>query len=375
MVSLRIAFCCLVVLVTTACGQKDAPWAPLALEPQDVVPLAWSDANTLVVGYRDSIYQYDLGSYQLKQRLAEKYDTTDFQHSNCFSSRAGRFAMNLPVRSTTSGVTTTSVPKEQLSRYVPDWSRSELYAEDTYPMMWWNTNPLDCSPFDYEERKRKVAILERDGSFVRSLRPLLLASEGDGFVTVDKRVNGTNPRVFHLFNHDSDAPSRAIPLPSATNSAPDMGSEFRSFRDSDGTYVLYETSSEFDADRNIWPLTAWRLAPDHTVAQVLILPRGPWVRSHGIFKQLSCFSCGCSCYAHFDLTGAQGRIYAHVYGKSVEDSVAGVYELTHVKDETNWVHRITGNFGGPILVASDGCRIAYSDKEGRPRVVDAKSCK
>ncbi|MFC5767876.1 hypothetical protein [Thauera sinica] len=359
----------------TACGQHDPGWTTLALEPQDIAPLAWIDTNTLVVGHRDSIYRYDLKSRQLKQRLAEKYDTTDFQHSNCFSSRGGRFGINLPVRSTKSNVTIISAPKEQRFRHVRDWSRPELNTEDSDLSIWWNTNPLDCSPFDYKERERKVAILKRGETLVQSPRPLLLASEGDAFVTVDKSARSTGSRILHLFSHGSDAPSRAIPLPGATNSSPDMGSELHSFRDSDGSYVIYESNREFDANRNVWPLTAWRLAPDLTVTRVLMLPGGPWVRSHGLLKAFSCFSCGCSCYAHFDLAGAQGRIYAHIYGKSVGDSVAGVYELTHVKAETHWVQGVAGNFSGPILVSPEGCRIAYADADGRPWIVQVKSCK
>ena len=123
--------------------------------------------------------------------------------------------------------------------------------------------------------------------------------------------------------------------------------------------------------RSAWPLTAWRLAPDLATVRALTLPPGPWVVPHGFFKKLGCFSCGCSCYADFDLSGAQGRIYAHVHGKSVDDSAAGIYELTHAKGKAAWVQRVEGNFGGRILVSPDGCRVAYSDPDRRLRLVSA----
>jgi hypothetical protein len=72
-------------------------------------------------------------------------------------------------------------------------------------------------------------------------------------------------------------------------------------------------------------------------------------------------------------------MYAHVYGKSVDDSAAGIYELAYpdgqpawaeyADGKAAWVRRVKGNFAGPVLVSPDGCRIAYSDPALRLLVV------
>ena len=84
---------------------------------------------------------------------------------------------------------------------------------------------------------------------------------------------------------------------------------------------------------------------------------------------------GCACYAHFDLDGAQGRLYAHVYGKSVEDSAAGIYELTSADGKPAWAQRVNDSFEGGMLVSPDGRRIAYADSKGRMRLLSAGLCR
>ena len=252
--------------------------------------------------------------------------------------------------------------------------RPDVYAEDAEPALPWHTNPLDCSRFDLKERARKIAALERDGRLVRSLRPLLAAGDGDAFVTLPKSAGHAAGRILHFSGGGTGAPLLDLPLPGSTEAPASLNSVVRSHRESDGSYLIYESNSQFDANLSPWPLTAWRLGPDLATVRAITLPAGPWVVPHGFFKSMSCFSCGCSCYAHFDLAGAHGRIYAHVHGKSVEDSAAGVYELTQANGKATWVRRVKGNFGGRILVSPDRCSVAYSDGDGRLRLARAGSC-
>jgi hypothetical protein len=318
-----------IATMVIACGRNEFAAQTVALDPPEIVPRGWHDANTLIVGHQGLMHHYDVNSRRLGQRL------TDLNGSwvgvgNCFPSSSGEY--NVEVGE------------------------------------WFTLNPLDCSRIDEEERAQKVAALKRDGRSVQSHRPLLLASHGNAFVTfVTVPIAGSEDasgRILHLYSSGADMTSRELPLPSATGAR--LGTwgsrpSVQSFQDSDGSYLIYETTSHFDADESYWPMTAWRLTPDLATVQVLTLPPGPWVVSHGLFKELSCFSCGCHCYANFYLTGAQGRIYAHVHGKSVDDHAAGIYELIQANGETAWVHRVKGNFDGPIVVSPDGCHIAYSD--------------
>jgi hypothetical protein len=370
----RLPLCAFAVaFVVAACGRNEPP-PPLVLDPPEAIPLAWRDANTLIVGYRGSIHRYDLGTTQLGQRLADSYDSVGFQGASCFRPEGGRFAVLPPEVTTRNGVTTTTVPKGQRYRHVPDWSRPDQYVEDAELVAGWSTNPLDCSRFDYKARARKVAAMEHEGLVVRSPRPLVLARDGEAFLTVPRGTDRAGGRVLQVSRHGADA-LRELPLFGATDALPDANVEVRSFLDPDGSYVVYEATRVFDANRGAWPLTAWRLGPDLAAAKALTLPPGPWIEPHGFFKQLSCFSCGCSCYSHFELDGAQGRIYAHVHGKSVEDSAAGIYELTYVGGKPAWTQRVKDNFAGSMLVSPDGCRVVYADSERRLRLLSAGSCR
>lgn len=359
------------VLALVSCSRDESVWSPLALDPPEAIPLAWPDTNTLVVGYRGSLYRYDLAGRKLGEQIAESYAGS--YEPNCFGPKGGYFRVFPPVVTTKNGTKRTSAPKNQRIRQVPEWSRPDVYTEEAEPALPWSTNPLDCSRIDPKEYRNKFAARIPDGRRVVSLHPLLAAGDADAFVTLPK---GARPagRILHIYRVGAYAPPLDLPLPGATEAPADFNSVVRSYRESDGGYLIYESNSQFDANLSPWPLTAWRLGPDLLTVRAITLPAGPWVVPHGFLKSMSCFSCGCSCYAHFDLAGANGRVYAHVYGKSVEDSTAGVYELVSVDGRATWVRRVAGNFGGRILVSPDGCSIAYSDVDGRLQLARAGSC-
>ena len=370
----------LLAIFLTACSQSSSTsqslstWPSHALEPQTAVPLTWSDAHTLIVGNGDSIYRYDPGDGQLGQRVVESYEKTNRQNSNCFTSQGGRFVtFTSPLANNSAEL---SRSERELSVDVQNWSRPELQVGDSTEVRWWNTNPIDCTAFDADARKQKAASIQRDGRVVVSPRPLLAESKGEAFVTMSRRDDSAASFVLHLFSPGSIAMDRTIPLPRATN-APrnNYTTEIRSFRDSDGSYVLYEATNDFNAEHSIWPLTAWRLASNLTGVEALTLPGGPWVQPQGIFKMIGiCGSCGCSCRSNFLLTGAQGHIYAHVSGQAVEDFAVGIYELTYVKGAAQWALRVPGNFDGQIVVSPNGCRIAYSNAQKRLQLVESTTC-
>ena len=75
------------VLALVSCSRNQSAWSPLALDPPQAIPLAWPDANTLIVGYRGSLYRYDLAGRKLGERLAESYAGS--YEPNCFGPKAG----------------------------------------------------------------------------------------------------------------------------------------------------------------------------------------------------------------------------------------------------------------------------------------------
>lgn len=260
--------------------------------------------------YRGSLHLYDVGKRTLGARVSDSYDGINLQGSNCFRPQGGRFAVLPPVVTPRGGMTTTAAPQDQRLRHVPDWSRPEEYADETEVATAWNLNPLDCSRIDDKERARKVAEIESRGSAVRSPRPLVLARDGDAFVSVPRGAGKTGARVLHVSG-------REVPLPGATDVLPDSNTTVASVLDSDGSYVLYETTSVFDAKRGAWPLTAWRLGPDLATVKVLTVTDG----------------------------------------------------------KPAWTQRLKDNFEGGMFVSPDGCRIAYADSERRMRLLSAGPCR
>ena len=73
----------------------------------------------------------------------------------------------------------------------------------------------------------------------------------------------------------------------------------------------------------------------------------------------SCFSCGCGCYAYESLYAENGKIYLHVWGYPVVDSLRGVYRLKETKAGPTWEKIVSGQVQSPIAVSADGKKIAY----------------
>ena len=81
---------------------------------------------------------------------------------------------------------------------------------------------------------------------------------------------------------------------------------------------------------------------------------------------LSCFSCGCECYADVDFIPVGGRIFLHSNGYAMQGHLLGLYELRDGRVEPV----IKGHLFAPIF-SKDGCTIAYtkiSDRGDTPMV-------
>jgi hypothetical protein len=344
--------------------------------PADPGPqlLTWRDSETLIVGNKGAIHLFNVNTNSLGERIVDRYVKIKWRQDDCFQPAGGRFYLREPESTTVTSGEASPREKGPLRRVIRDWSQPHVFTDSADDDSQSGTNPLDCQPMDYRLRAERKAALEQRLRSVQSSQALLSSSDGDAMVSFLEINGSVRDRRLDLFRGDSRKPFRALPLPAAEGSDPDYRSEVRSFRDSDGSYILYETHANFDANDTPWPLTAWRLSPDLSTVRPFLLPAGPWIVPHGPGKQLSCFSCGCSCYSHFDLMGTHGRLYAHIHGKAVSERSAGLYTLIVPAGKPAWRQVIKGRLPGPIALSPDGCRVAYMDAEQKLRISSTKAC-
>ncbi len=123
-------------------------------------------------------------------------------------------------------------------------------------------------------------------------------------------------------------------------------------------WMLVSRTSELQS-RAMWPLPIWRFSGSPgTIDPVVSVPAGPWVEP--ILNLFKCWSCGCSCYTHADITPLKGeRLLLYVYGKLVDPKWKGFYLVQNPKtSREDSVQRVAvGDFLSPIVDPS-GCRVA-----------------
>jgi hypothetical protein len=186
-----------------------------------------------------------------------------------------------------------------------------------------------------------------------------------------RNSGGEIQRTLELWKTDnSTGKSNGMSLILDNNDLPhgkdNYGNKVLSFYDIDqDNYVLFEITSNFDENSNDWPLTAWRVTPDLALVERYILPPGPWVEKHSFLKQMSCFSCGCHCYSHMMIYGNGGKIYAHIYGKAVDNDAAGIYLLSNKGLQPEWVSIYKGNFSNGVVLSPNGCEIFISNHKNK----------
>ena len=117
----------------------------------------------------------------------------------------------------------------------------------------------------------------------------------------------------------------------------------RSTRDSGRKVALWYVNPHFDADPGQWKLTLWSLLDSGKIESKRELPAGPWVYEHGFWKQMKCFSCGCSCYEHVALKSSQGQVFLSVTGVAVEEEHAGIYVISEdPRGSARWIRIVPG---------------------------------
>lgn len=91
----------------------------------------------------------------------------------------------------------------------------------------------------------------------------------------------------------------------------------------------------------------------------IALPVGPFIQPSNWLKSIKAFSCGPSCYQHFDVAFLGKSLYGIAYGWAVDNSVRGIYELKN----NQWIkkHSLPEN---ALSIYTDGsCIILWREIE------------
>ncbi len=131
-----------------------------------------------------------------------------------------------------------------------------------------------------------------------------------------------------------------------------VGSLESSFDPISKKYLWYIFDRGF-ADGEKWRVQAWWFDPNTNALAELEIPKGPW--SHSFLDELSCLSCGCSCYSRYEMYGFNDRVLIKVSGKAFSSSESGLFLLT----KGGW-EKIAGLPEAELfLLSPKGCDIAF----------------
>lgn len=356
----------LLIIITSfisACDSDPAKSKVVELKQENSVPLTWQSENTVVIDHQEAIYLYDINDQKLLSKVADYYDSANKSNVNCFSPNAGLFAV--------APATSASPDSTDRFRFIPDWKNPNNW-ENPNSGTRWSVNPLDCTQYNIDERDISIQKLKTEGSIADSPKPLLKSDHGESFLVVKKEAKNTFTKYLKVVKQSTDTPNLPVGINEVLKLDVDgmshgvelFAQNVESFYDeSENNYLIYETTQEFDKKMGQWPLAAWRITPNLNLAKRYALPPGPWVKNHSFLKELSCFSCGCACYSHISLSGNSGKIYAHVWGKAVDDTGSGIFRLDETDGRFKWTRLYSGNFSNRIIVSPDGCTLVFSDKE------------
>lgn len=112
------------------------------------------------------------------------------------------------------------------------------------------------------------------------------------------------------------------------------------------------------------PFDAWWFDPQTGSLAHIVIPDGPWfsdVAADPILRPMSCFSCGCDCYRHYDVKVSAGSIFIRITAEhgALRDATTGIYVLRPAS--LKW-QKVPGTESSTALdqIDGDGCRIALN---------------
>lgn len=348
---------------------KKAPHESLPYNKVEAV-LYWLDDNRLLLSSNRRLVVYDVKRKTEIIDITAHYGATNLQAIKCISGEGAIFAFQLPTQDNARS----NVSLAPTLRWLRNWHDLDTYTDLDYAE-WWNVNPLDCHPFNYQREKSKSRATQ--GTQVeQSMNFPKLLKTNDGLTEVYQTSKNRNVTIVvrdevhqnastaeqdttGAIIHISKQLQIEVPPYVRINSPLPI---YPTYDVSRNLYLWYTSEHSFSADPNEWSLMAWTVTPALTVQKVFALPAGPWVYPHSFLKQLSCFACGCGCYEHLSIQMANGKIFLMVWGKAVDDSDMGLYqlEMKGTDEKLSWQPIVTGSVGKDFAVAPNGCSIAYT---------------
>ncbi len=294
-------------------------------------PLVWLSDTTLLVGLDDKIVKYDTVARKVVGVVSEPYYSSDVYE--CFSLEGGVFPVTKPVVTLTDGGKDTYYG-DMVYRWIKDWNAPHIFTEPDN-VQGWNTNPHDCSHFEFVEESYSKEIAGR--AFGRESGPRLLREESvvaKIYFSYDA-VNGEYERVALV---DKQGVVKTLNLGSAGFMEASTDSSFDRVSNK---YFWYSTTSSFTNSDGVWPLQGWWVSPDAEILNEVVIPKGPWVTDPSFLKRLAYFSgAGLSTYSRMKMYASAGNIYIRIWGKAVDDSARGIYKLDTQKQQ--WEKLVAG---------------------------------
>ena len=130
--------------------------------------------------------------------------------------------------------------------------------------------------------------------------------------------------------------------------------------DSSQYKFLYYRDLPFGNYTKDWEMSGWVVNSNSIIEKELGIPPGPWINEHSIFKELSCFSCGCECYEHSELKYQNNQIYISIWGDVVKEKHKGVYRLVGEKENYGWVKMASCDVQKYFSISLDGENLVYA---------------
>lgn len=121
------------------------------LKQDNAKPLTWLSDNTIVIGKQASIYLFDIKREALLEKVADSYDVSNQQSTNCFTSDASVFSVRPHIGIGKDG----NIFTKESIRYIVDWQQPSKNKYIEFPVVW-GINQLDCTIYNYKCQGHRV---------------------------------------------------------------------------------------------------------------------------------------------------------------------------------------------------------------------------
>ncbi len=318
-------------------------------------PVLWLGEDRLVTVYKGAVRVRALDAFDAPETLfdARSVDGANRIGRACFSPT--RFTLGLWRRS----VDETRVSIKNVAKTVvatlENGAIVSTRVEDS-ETLW--VNQLDCRPdADFDAKRRVFAEATATTGRAYALsdnHALALGADAEvsaGFVRYAGEEGTTILAAFKT--GDAVKSLRLRPPPGVVHRG--LGVSLDRAR---GGYLYVSPTTDF-FDLSAWPRPAWRVSRDFETVDEIALPAGPWVRNGSFLKSLSCFSCGCGCYARMRVFARDGAILVSVRGRAAWRGTRGVWRLS--PGGAAWRAALSAHILDDVAISRSGCRIAYTD--------------